>query len=294
MKTVSVIIATYRRDRSLHNAIKSLTTQTYKDFEIVIVDDNANKEWNDKVEAIISEFTDELDLKYIKNVDNQGSAKTRNIGIKESDGEYITFLDDDDLYLPNKIEKQVERMISEDADYSLMNLSLYNEDETLAEIRKRDYLFTSESKDLMLCHLKYHMTGTDTMMFKKEYLVSFGGFEAIDVGDEFYLMMKAIEHNGKFVYCDACEVKAYVHTGEGGLSSGKKKIDGENNLYKYKKNYFKSLNFSNRRYIRMRHYSVLAFAYKRKGNLIAFVLNGVIALIIAPIHCVNLLRKRKR
>lgn len=290
---VSVVVATYRRDESLSNALDSLTNQTYKDFEVVLVDDNANQEWNGKVETIVSQYKDKFRIVYIQNKDNQGSAKTRNIGINASIGEYVTFLDDDDLYLPNKIKVQVEQMIKESADYSLMNLSLYNEDETLSEIRKRDYLKTKESDNLILCHLKYHMTGTDTMMFRRDYLLSFGGFEAIDVGDEFYLMMKAIENNGKFIYCESCDVKAYVHTGEGGLSSGAIKIDGENCLYKYKKQFFRGIKLKDRRYIRMRHFAVLAFAYKRIGKRAKFVLKGIKSFFVSPIQCLRLLKGLK-
>ena len=290
---VSVVIATYRREQSLCNALNSLTKQTYKDFEVVLVDDNADSEWNSTVQSIIVKFRDALTINYIQNNPNQGSARTRNIGINASKGEYITFLDDDDLYLPDKIKNQVELMIRKNADYSLMNLALYNEDESLSEIRKRDYLLTDEAKDLLLCHLKYHMTGTDTMMFKKDYLSSFGGFVPIDVGDEFYLMMRAIESNGEFVYCNECDVKAYVHFGEGGLSSGQQKIDGENKLYEFKKKYFNKLTFKDRRYIKMRHYAVLAFAYKRNGKGIAFLINGFKSALVSPLQCLRLLRGLK-
>ena len=137
------------------------------------------------------------------------------------------------------------------------------------------------------------MTGTDTMMFKKEYIISFGGFEAIDVGDEFYLMMKAIEKNGKFVYCDTCDVKAYVHTGDGGLSSGQQKFDGENRLYSFKKRYFTELKLKERRYIRMRHFAVLAFAYKRSNKLLKFMLYGIASALVSPLQCINMLRKTR-
>lgn len=290
---VSVVIATYKRDKSLANALNSLVEQTYKDFEVVVVDDNANVEWNEKVNAIVESFSSRLRINYIQNEKNQGSARTRNIGIDASKGEYITFLDDDDLYLPNKIEVQVEQMIKANADYSLMNLALYNDDESLSEIRKRDYLSTVESKNLVICHLKYHMTGTDTMMFKKEYLSSFGGFEAIDVGDEFYLMLKAIKSNGIFIYCNECAVKAYVHTGEGGLSSGQQKIDGENRLYQYKKQYFKGLKAKDKRYIKMRHFAVLAFAYKRMGKNLKFIILGFKSVLTAPVQSLKLVRNIK-
>lgn len=288
---VSVIIATYRRDVSLKKALESLKKQTYKHFEIILVDDNDNEKWNTIVFSIIDEFkrnNPEIPLTFFQNHPQKGSAQTRNKGIELSKGKYITFLDDDDLYLPNKIISQVLKMEEAKADFSLMNLTLFNENETLCEIRTRKYLKTEESNDLLLCHLKYHMTGTDTMMFKSKYIKLIRGFEPIDIGDEFYLMMKAILEKGKFVYVDSCEVKAYVHT-SGGLSSGNGKISGENNLYEFKKKYFNGLKKKDLRYIKMRHHAVLAFAYYRSKKYVKTFLNGCKAVLISPINCFKLI-----
>lgn len=63
---VSVVVATYRRDDSLKSAVESLLNQTYKDVEIIIVDDNADKEWNFKVNMLVSEFQDK-NIVYIQN-----------------------------------------------------------------------------------------------------------------------------------------------------------------------------------------------------------------------------------
>ena len=290
---VSVIIATYRRDQPLYNALKSLTEQTFKDFEVIVVDDNANDEWNSKVVTIVNQFRTRLLINYIQNSNNKGSAKTRNIGIAASKGEYVTFLDDDDLYLPNKINNQVGKMVQSKADYSLVNIALYNEDETLCEIRKRDYLLSNEGTNLLLCHLKYHMTGTDTMMFRKDYLTSFGGFETIDVGDEFYLMMKAINQKGRFIYVNDISVKAYVHTNNNGLSSGKAKIEGEKRLYSFKKEYFKKLCCKDKRYIRMRHHAVLAFAYMRNKQMFKFLFESFISFLSSPLQSIKLIRGLK-
>lgn len=296
MKKVSVVVATYRRDEDLKRALNSLASQSYQNIEIVLVDDNGDEEWNTKVFNIVNDFKanhSTISLQYIVNTPNQGSAKTRNIGIEAATGEYITFLDDDDLYLPTKIQNQLELMSQVNADYSLMNLKLYYENETISEIRRRDYLLTNESNNLLLCHLKYHMTGTDTMMFTKEYLTKIGCFDPIDIGDEFYLMMKAIENKGKFVYCNVCDVKAYVHKGNDGLSSGQQKIDGEKKLYNFKKHYFDILNSKNKRYIKMRHHAVLAFAYKRSGKTSKFCLEALKSIFTAPIQCISLIRGLK-
>lgn len=296
MSPVSIIVATYKRDEALKNALKSLTEQSYKDIEIILVDDNANFEWNEKVRKIVDDFKSSfpaVSLNYIVNEKNCGSAKTRNIGIEASNGEYVTFLDDDDIYLPNKIEEQVSFMEQGDFDYSITDLYLYDESDKLVEKRQRKYIKSTDSQSLLRYHLKYHLTGTDTMMFKKDYILQIGGFAPIDVGDEFYLMQRAIEGNGKFGYLPSCQLKAYVHTGDGGLSSGEGKIQGENSLYDYKKTFFERLDSKTKRYIRMRHYAVIAFAYLRMKKYGGFISNSIKSFFCAPFASIALFLGRK-
>ncbi len=296
MKTVSIVVATYKRDTELRKALNSLAHQTYSKTEIVLVDDNGNFEWNKKVFDIVTDFRKSYpkqSLQYIVNNSNQGSAKTRNIGIAVAHGEYITFLDDDDLYLPDKVRKQVDFMEKGQYDYSITDLVLYNENDKETDKRIRSYIKDTSADSLRMYHLKYHMTGTDTMMFKRDYLEQIGSFAPIDVGDEFYLMQRAIDGGGRFGYLPACEVKAYIHTGEGGLSSGEGKIKGENALYEYKKSFFKYIDCASKRYIKMRHHAVLAFAYKRMNKNIKFILHSFQSILIAPISCIKMIIGRK-
>lgn len=292
--TVSVIIATYRREASLKRALESLINQTYESTEIIVVDDNADSEWNKRVEDIINEMNLLHPIVYIKNEINKGSAGTRNIGIKAASGEYITFLDDDDIYLPNKIKNQVEHMIENKSDYSITDLYLYDENERLIEKRTRKYIKENNKENLLRYHLMYHITGTDTLMFKRVYVLSIGGFPAINVGDEFYLMQRSIEAGGAFSYLPLCDVQAYVHRETDGLSSGESKIKGENALYEYKKKYFSQLSDKEIQYIKMRHYAVLAFAEIRKRNVSGFIKYSTCSFINSPSQCINLVLSRKK
>ena len=291
---VSVIIATYRREQTLRKAIESVCSQTYKNIEIVIVDDNDDCEWNNKIKTIVDSFVDNTDARivFLVNHPNRGSATTRNLGINATNGEYITFLDDDDEYLPGKVENQLNDIVEKNADYSLTDLDLYYDNGILCEHRRRSFL--RKETDLLLCHLKYHLTGTDTMMFRKTYLLKIGGFDPIDVGDEYYLMMKAIQGGGVFTYLPITEVKATVHVGDLGLSSGSGKIKGENNLYEYKKQFFPGIKQKDRRYIKMRHRAVLAFAYLRDKKYLSFFKNALFAFLISPFNCVVLLTGRRK
>lgn len=293
---VSVIVATYRRDESLKKALESIAAQTYRNFEIILVDDNDDAEWNAKVSAVVEAFKVQnptIPFIYIENHPNLGSARTRNVGIEKSEGEYICFLDDDDLYLPERIQNQVSAMKAVSADYGLTDLALYTEADSLIEIRKRDYIEDTSEQNLLKYHLMHHMTGTDTLMFKAEYLKAMGGFDPIDVGDEFYLMLKAIRHGGSFLYVPVCDVKAYVHTGEAGLSSGQSKISGENLLYEYKKKYFTELDKKTVKYIKMRHHLVLAFAYLRMKRYGSLFREGVHAVLCDAIGSIKFVLNRK-
>ncbi len=98
---VSVILPTYNRAQFLWDAIYSVLNQTFSGFEIIVVDDGST----DNTEQIIKKFLDPRII-YIKQI-NQGRSHARNTAIKVSRGKYITFLDSDDLYLPNKLEIQV-------------------------------------------------------------------------------------------------------------------------------------------------------------------------------------------
>jgi len=293
---VSLIVATYKRDFALNKALISLSQQNYSNLEIILVSDNAEDEWNNKVNAIANNLKDnhpDIQMQLIINEQNMGSAETRNIGIRAANGDYITFLDDDDLYLPEKVNNQVRFMIQNQLDYCITDLYLYDEKERLIDKRIRNYILKHDCDSLLKYHLKYHMTGTDTMMFRKEYLLKIGGFPPIDVGDEFYLMKEAITGGGKFGYLPECSIKAYVHSETDGLSSGDSKIKGENELFAYKKTMFKEIDNASRRYIIMRHHAVLAFAYVRKKQYMQFVFEAIKSFVYAPLSCLSLLASRR-
>lgn len=287
---VSIVMATYRRQEDLKRAMDSLLSQTYDNLELILVDDNGKKVWNRRVEALVEMWkqTSGIPIVYIQNEKSLGSAETRNRGIRATSGEYITFLDDDDRYIPEKVEHQLEDMVRTGADYSITDLELYNEKGVLEERRIRFYLQGLKAptvKELFAFHLMYHMTGTDTLMFRRDYLLKIGGFPPINVGDEFYLMKEAILGGGVFTYLPECGVRALVHSRTKGLSSRAGKIAGECALYEYKKQYFDQLKPFQRRRITMRHHMVLSYAYLRSGAYGRFVWEGILSFISSPVSC---------
>lgn len=118
---VSVIIPTYGGGQYLQRAIDSVLNQTYQNIEIIIVDDNGVDTPNQIATGkVVEDYKDNLRVKYVCHDVNKNGSAARNTGFAYSNGEYIALLDDDDEYLPNKIEKQVEDLERLDSSYALV------------------------------------------------------------------------------------------------------------------------------------------------------------------------------
>lgn len=107
MATVSVIIPAYNRADVIRRAIDSVLSQTFEDMEIIVIDDGST----DNTQEVVHTIHDER-IRYIRCETNRGSGAARNEGLRVAKGKYIAFLDSDDEWLPQKIEKQVALMES--------------------------------------------------------------------------------------------------------------------------------------------------------------------------------------
>lgn len=106
---VSVIIPTYKRAERLSRTIDSVLNQTFKNVEVIVVDDNSDgDEFRKATEIIMQKFSDNPKVVYLKHSINKNGSAARNTGIRYSKAKYVAFLDDDDYFLPTKIEKQVD------------------------------------------------------------------------------------------------------------------------------------------------------------------------------------------
>lgn len=97
----SVIIPTYNRAEFIAKAVQSVLDQTFKDFELIIVNDAST----DLTMEVLERFKSDSRVRIFTNKTNQERSVSRNIGISKSNGSIITFLDDDDYFLPNRLEK---------------------------------------------------------------------------------------------------------------------------------------------------------------------------------------------
>jgi glycosyltransferase involved in cell wall biosynthesis len=99
---VSVILPTYNRSRSLRAAIDSVLGQSYTDLELIVVDDASSED----IEGLVRGVGDPR-IRYVRRPTNGGAAAARNSGLAVATGEFIAFQDSDDLWLPNKLERQM-------------------------------------------------------------------------------------------------------------------------------------------------------------------------------------------
>lgn len=103
---VSIIMPTYNCSKFISLAIESVLRQTYKNWELIIVDDCST----DDTEDVVKKYLSDGRINYYKLEENSGAAVARNLAMKKSNGRYIAFLDSDDMWKFNKLEKQLQFM----------------------------------------------------------------------------------------------------------------------------------------------------------------------------------------
>ena len=157
MDLVSVIIPYYKKKEYISNSINSVLKQTYKNFEIIIIYDDDN---NDDLNLIEQLKKKDDRIKIIKNIKRMGAGKSRNIGINNSNGKFIAFLDADDTWQTEKLSKQINFMELNNYDVTHTSYSIINENQKVIGSRiARNFL---ELKDL----LKSCDIGTSTVIIK--------------------------------------------------------------------------------------------------------------------------------
>lgn len=166
---VSIIIPTYKRKEALSVAIESALNQNFDSFEVIVVDDNnPNTSFRLDVEEIMNEYKYNTNVKYVKHERNMNGAAARNSGISASEGEYITFLDDDDYYLPDKIKIQSD-FLDKNIDSDGVYCGRYQKNKIILPKRSGDL-----SKDILL--MDFTPT-TPALMFRSSVVKDLGGFD---------------------------------------------------------------------------------------------------------------------
>jgi glycosyltransferase involved in cell wall biosynthesis len=164
---ITVIIAVFNRKKKFRTAINSVLSQTYTNFEIIIVDDGSS----DNPERYIFSLIEKgINIKYVKH-SNRGTPLSLNEGIKLASGKYITFLDSDDRYMPEHLEQRV-RVFKKFRELDLIH--------TTAEIygSENDMLIPDARNSEKLIHIEKCIIGA-TIFGKKKVFETMKGFRDI-------------------------------------------------------------------------------------------------------------------
>ena len=117
---VSIIIPSYKGSDKVEKAVKSVLSQTYKDVEVIVVDDNGlGTVEQEKTAKALAQFVKNSNFHYITHETNKNGSAARNTGAKNSNGEYLGFLDDDDEYLPCFVQMHIDAHKELGDDYAL-------------------------------------------------------------------------------------------------------------------------------------------------------------------------------
>ena len=204
--TVTAVITTYNRADMVGRAIQSVLDQTHKDFELIVVDDCST----DNTGEIVRAFQDTR-IRYIRHERNRRLSASRNTGMKAAQGKYIAFLDDDDEWLPIKIEKQLQLALNDSETCEVYYCGIYSVLQDGTAVGK----FLPWRRGVLLPHLAKGWTPpASTPMFRKTALEQIGGHDETlksCIDHDVWMKMAAAGYKADFV--PEALVKVYYHEG---------------------------------------------------------------------------------
>lgn len=200
-KKVSIIIPTYKRADRIQRAVDSVLKQTYQNIEILVIDDNDPTSIERKyTEAAMKKYAILDNVIYIKHEKNKNGSAARNTGIRNSVGDYITFLDDDDEYFANKVEAQVDCMEKLTDDWAMCYTSYQKVDQY------NRMQFSSETSEgyipVQVLSKNLYIGSGSNFLIRRENVIEVNGFDETYLRNQDLEFMSRILINYKIKYVD--------------------------------------------------------------------------------------------
>ena len=170
---VSVIIPTYNSDRYIVAAIRSVLAQTYPHWEILVIDDGSQDETQQILQPMVEQYGDRLHYIYQT---NQGVSAARNRGIEAATGEFVAFLDADDIFLPDKLAAQIA-VFAEQPQLGMVHSGWRRVDAAGNPLLNVEPWQEIPTLDLE-SWLRWKPVLPSAMMFRRQWLVEVGGFDS--------------------------------------------------------------------------------------------------------------------
>ena len=183
---VSIIIPYYKKKKYILKTINSILNQSYNQFEIIIIYDDENLSDLDYLEK---SFKLEKKIKIIKNLKTIGAGFSRNIGIENAKGEFVAFIDADDIWKKNKLKNQINFMKKKNLKFSHTSYEIIDEnDKILGKRISRDF---EKVDDL----IKSCDIGLSTVILEKEIIDDQTKFPNLKTKEDFVLWLKILQKN---------------------------------------------------------------------------------------------------
>ena len=271
MELISVVITTYKRETEiLKRAVDSVLKQTYQNLELIVVDDSPESyELREEVKEYMLAMPDER-VMYYQHSKNMGACAARNTGIKIAKGKYLAFLDDDDAWLPNKLELQYSK-IKEGYELVYCNNYIVNQvDETRNLIKTKEV----EGKVFDELIIGNFIGSTSFPLLDRDAVIDVGCFDVEMRSAQDYDLWLRIAKKYRVGYVDQPLVDYYIHPGERITTNPDARILGLERLIAKNKEYLDK----NKRVKSLRYFKIVPYyAAKRKyGKMIKYFVLGVL------------------
>lgn len=211
---VSVVIPTFGRPEKLRRAVSSVLAQTYKNVEIIVVDDNnPDSPHRVETEAVMREFCILGNVVYLQHETNKNGSAARNTGFKASKGKYVMFLDDDDEFLPKKIEAQVECLSRLDNSWGACYTRYLRKQNGKIVARGAETRQGHLLREVMMRNIFVH--AGSNLMIRRSIIEEIGGFDESFLRNQDLEFLCRILSNYKLAYVDELGLIVNVHKGTG-------------------------------------------------------------------------------
>lgn len=205
---VSIIIPAYNAEKYMEKSLKSCISQTYQNIEIIVVNDGST----DNTAKIVEELSKQDNRIKIISTENGGVSRARNIGIKNSNGKYLTFLDADDLLCPTALEDMMAALLAENADIAVANIFVSKTQELINVPTGTGQKEIWEGSEGVLNSLEDHPATYSSVakIYKREFLKDVHFSEDFKIHEDSYFVFCLLALCPKVVVVDEYVYMAYL------------------------------------------------------------------------------------
>jgi glycosyltransferase involved in cell wall biosynthesis len=272
----TVIIPVYEQPELLHEALRSVVSQTYNGLEIIVVDDNSDTD----IAAVVDEYAN---ARLITHSENKGAGAARNTGIEKANGKYVAFLDADDLWKPSKVKKQREVFLESGQNVGLVYTGFIqhetdgNEWEQLPEAAGNIYTEELEQD---------RIHPTSTVMVRQDVLNELGGFdESLPSRQDYDLWIRITEH---YEVGYVQEILVEKREQKSNISNNfDKRIEGDLKVFEKVKRRISDCSFVSRNRILSYHHHVIGRDYDSNDNRSQALKHLAVAILRYPFRPIS-------